>query len=75
MTFEINFEQCHRNSQRERLGFTSLGALTALVGGGLTGILLGKNYPLLGLAVSAVLLVSVSLIGRGHAEAGPATVG
>ena len=60
---------------KEKLGLTSLGALTALVGGGLTGILLGKSYPLLGLAVSAVLLISVSLIDRRHAKAGPATAG
>jgi SSS family solute:Na+ symporter len=40
---------------KEKLGLTSMGALTALVGGGLTVILLGKSYPLLGLAVSAVL--------------------
>lgn len=60
---------------KEKLGLTSLGALTALVGGGLTGILLGKSYPLLGLAVSAVLLISVSLIDRRHAKAEPATSG
>jgi len=60
---------------KEKLGLTSLGALTALVGGGLTGIILGKSYPLLGLAVSAVLLISVSLIDRRHGKAGPATDG
>ena len=60
---------------KEKLGLTSLGALTALVGGGLTGILWGKSYPLLGLAVSAVLLIVVSLIDRRHAKAGPATAG
>ena len=51
------------------------GALTALVGDGLTGILFGKSYPLLGLAVSAVLLIVVSLLDRRRAKAGPATAG
>ena len=60
---------------KDKLGLTSSGALIALVGGGLTGILLGKSYPLLGLVVSAVLLISVSLIDRRHAKAGPATTG
>jgi hypothetical protein len=42
------------------LGLTSTGALTALVGGGITAIMLGQTYPLLGMAVSAVLLLTVS---------------
>lgn len=45
---------------KDRLGLTSTGALAALVGGGITAIMLGQTYPLLGMAVSAVLLVSVS---------------
>jgi hypothetical protein len=36
---------------------------------------LGKSYPLLGLAVSAVLLIVVSLLDRRHAKAGPSTAG
>ena len=49
---------------RDRLGLTSSGALAALVGGGVTAILLGQNYPLLGMAVSAVLLFGVSWLER-----------
>jgi hypothetical protein len=60
---------------KEKLGLTSLGALTALVGGGLTGMLLGKELSILGLAVSAVLLIFVSLLDRRHAKAGPANSG
>lgn len=60
---------------KEKLGLTSLGALTALVGGGITGILLGKDYPMMGLAVSAFLLIAVSLLDRRHAKAEPAAAG
>lgn len=45
---------------KDRLGLTSTGALAALVGGGITAIMLGQTYPLLGMAVSAVLLLTVS---------------
>lgn len=45
---------------KDRLGLTPSGALAALVGGGATAIILGQTYPLLGIAVSAVLLVAVS---------------
>jgi SSS family solute:Na+ symporter len=45
---------------KDRLGLTSTGALVALVGGGITAIMLGQTYPLLGMAVSAVLLLTVS---------------
>ncbi len=45
---------------RKELGLTSTGALWAIAGGGLTAILLGQSYPLLGMAVSAVLLFAVS---------------
>jgi SSS family solute:Na+ symporter len=45
---------------KDRLGLTPAGALTALVGGGVTAIMLGQTYPLLGMAVSAVLLLAVS---------------
>lgn len=49
---------------KERLRLTPGGALAALVGGGVTAILLGQSYPLLGLAVSAALLFGVSWIER-----------
>ena len=49
---------------RDRLGLTPSGALTALVGGGATAILLGQKYPLLGMAVSAALLFGVSWLER-----------
>ena len=49
---------------RERLGLTPSGALAALVGGGVTAIFLGQQYPLLGIAVSAVLLFGVSWLER-----------
>jgi SSS family solute:Na+ symporter len=49
---------------KEKLGLTPKGALAALVGGGLTAIILGKSYPLLGMAVSVVLLFSVSWLER-----------
>lgn len=45
---------------KDRLGLTSTGALAALVGGGIAAILFGQTYPLLGMAVSAVLLFTVS---------------
>ncbi len=45
---------------KDRLGLTSTGALAALVGGGVTALLFGQTYPLLGMAVSAVLLFAVS---------------
>jgi SSS family solute:Na+ symporter len=50
---------------KERLGITSSGALAALVGGGVTAILLGQSYPLMGMAVSAVLLFGISWLERG----------
>jgi SSS family solute:Na+ symporter len=49
---------------RERLGLTPSGALAALVGGGVTAIFLGQQYPLLGIAVSAVFLFGVSWLER-----------
>jgi len=49
---------------KDRLGLTSSGALAALVGGGATAILIGQKYPLLGMAVSAVLLFGVSWLER-----------
>jgi SSS family solute:Na+ symporter len=49
---------------KERLGLTPSGALSALVGGGLTAIFLGQNYPLLGMAVSAAFLFGVSWLER-----------
>jgi SSS family solute:Na+ symporter len=53
---------------RERLGLTSGGALSALVGGGTTALFLGQSYPLLGMAVSMVLLLTVSYLERRHAR-------
>jgi SSS family solute:Na+ symporter len=52
----------------ERLGLTSGGALCALVGGGTTALFLGQSYPLLGMAVSLALLLSVSYLERRHAK-------
>ncbi|NMB84916.1 MAG: sodium:solute symporter family protein [Methanothrix sp.] len=49
---------------RERLGLTQNGALAALVGGGVTAILLGQSYPLLGMTISAVLLFGASQLDR-----------
>lgn len=49
---------------RERLGLTNRAALVALFGGGATAIVLGRSYPLAGLAVSAALLAGVSLAER-----------
>lgn len=54
---------------RERLGLTNRAALVALFGGGATAIMLGRTYPLAGLAVSAVLLAGVSLAERVLARA------
>jgi SSS family solute:Na+ symporter len=53
---------------KERLGLTPWGALSALVGGGTTALLLGQSRPLLGMAVSGVLLLSVSYLERRHAK-------
>ena len=53
---------------KERLGLTPSGALSALVGGGLTAIFLGQSYPLLGMAVSAAFLFGVSWLERQCAE-------
>jgi SSS family solute:Na+ symporter len=53
---------------KERLGLTPGGALSSLVGGGTTALLLGQSYPLLGMAVSMILLLAVSYLERLHAE-------
>ena len=53
---------------KERLGLTSGGALSALVGGGTTAIFLGQSYPLLGMAVSLTLLLAVSYLDRLHTK-------
>jgi SSS family solute:Na+ symporter len=53
---------------KERLGLTSGGALCALVGGGTTALFLGQSYPLLGMAVSLALLLTVSYLERRHAK-------
>jgi SSS family solute:Na+ symporter len=45
---------------KERLRLTSEGAVAALLGGGGIALLFGTRWPLLGMAVSAVLLFSVS---------------
>lgn len=45
---------------RERLRLTPEGALAALLGGGGAALLFGERWPLLGMAVSGVLLFSVS---------------
>ncbi|VVB72230.1 Sodium:solute symporter family protein [uncultured archaeon] len=49
---------------KERLGLTSSGALSALIGGGATALLAGQSYPLLGMAVSALFLFGVSWLER-----------
>ncbi len=49
---------------KDRQGLTSGGALCALVGGGSTALFLGQSYPLLGMAVSLVLLLAVSCLER-----------
>jgi len=51
---------------KERLGLTSGGALCALVGGGTTALCLGQSRPLLGMAVSGVLLLAVNYLERRH---------
>jgi len=53
---------------KERLGLTSGGAFSALVGGGTTALFLGQSYPLLGMAVSLVLLLAVSYLERRQAK-------
>jgi SSS family solute:Na+ symporter len=53
---------------KEKLGLTSGGALCALVGGGTTALFLGQSYPLLGMAVSLILLLAVSYLERRHAK-------
>jgi len=59
---------------KERLGLTPGGAFWALVGGGTTALFLGQSYPLLGMAVSMVLLLSVSYLERRHARRKPSNV-
>lgn len=49
---------------KQRLGLTPSGALAALMGGGITAVLFGQSYPLLGMAVSAVLLFGTSCLER-----------
>lgn len=49
---------------KDKLRITPIGALAALCGGGLTGLVLGKSYPLLGIVVSAFLLISISRLDR-----------
>src|SRR5512137_254969 len=53
---------------KERLGLTSGGALCALVGGGTTALFLGQNRPLLGMAVSGILLFAVSYLEKRQAK-------
>lgn len=53
---------------RDRLGLTPCGALAALLGGGVTAIILGQRYPLLGMAVSAAFLFGVSWLERRYAK-------
>ncbi len=43
-------------------------ALSALVGGGMTAIILGQKYPLLGIAVSAAFLFGASWLERWYME-------
>jgi len=59
---------------RDRLGLTSSGAFAALVGGGITAILFGQKYPLLGMVVATVLLFAVSLIERSYTKKGSGNV-
>lgn len=49
---------------KERLRLSPRGALAALGGGGITAILFSQSYPLLGMAVSAVLLFGISRLER-----------
>lgn len=53
---------------KDRLGLTSSGALSALVGGGATAIIFGQSYPLLGMTVSGIFLFGVSYLERLHME-------
>jgi SSS family solute:Na+ symporter len=53
---------------KEQLKLTSGGALCALVGGGITALFLGQSFPLLGMAVSGVLLLAVSYMERRHGK-------
>ena len=53
---------------RDRLGLTPSGALSALVGGGVTAIIFGQKYPLLGMVISAAFLFGVSWLERRHME-------
>lgn len=53
---------------RERLGLTSWGALSAMLGGGATALFFGQMYPLLAMCVSLVLLISVSCLERRAAD-------
>lgn len=53
---------------KDRLRLTPVGALAALVGGGTTAVLLGQKYPLIGFAVSAILLFGVSWLDGLHKE-------
>jgi hypothetical protein len=48
----------------KRLGLTSSGALSALVGGGATAIIFGQGYPLLGMVVSGTFLFWSELSGK-----------
>ena len=48
----------------KQLGLTQWGALAALVGGGVTALLFGQTYPVLGMAVSALLLIIVSRLDK-----------
>jgi SSS family solute:Na+ symporter len=56
---------------RDRLGLTPTGALSALVAGGITAIFLGQNYPLLGMAISAIFLFGVSWLEKRYAAMMP----
>lgn len=56
------------------LGLTSTGALSAITGGGLTAILVGQSYPLLGIMVSGILLFAVSWLERSLLKKGKATL-
>jgi len=53
---------------RDRLGLTPSGALSALVGGGVTAIIFGQKYPLLGMVISAAFLFGVSWLERQYME-------
>ena len=53
---------------RDRMGLTPSGALSALVGGGVTAIIFGQKYPLLGMVISAAFLFGVSWLERQYME-------